>query len=324
METVIHADGLTRRFGDIVAVDALSLEIRRGEIFGLLGHNGAGKTTTVRLMNGVLNPTAGSVRVLGFSPIEQGAQLRQRTGILTETPALYEPLSARVNLTLFAEIYNLPKADVASRVQAILEQFSLADRADEKVGGFSKGMKQRLALARAFLHQPELLFLDEPTAGLDPIASRQVNDSILSASRDQRRTVVLATHNLHDAQQMCDRVAVLEHGRLVALGRPVELARELAQVRTVTIHVEAVHTARASSVLAALAEHVSSDAESGMLTAKGLAYDHIPDAIHALSHAGVRVYQVTPQEPTLEDVYFTLHQEDTPRYPAGHLPEGVS
>ncbi|TVR18688.1 MAG: ABC transporter ATP-binding protein [Anaerolineaceae bacterium] len=311
MEAVIQTNDLTRHFGDIVAVDALSLEIQRGEIFGLLGHNGAGKTTTVRLMNGVLNPTSGNVRVLGLSPVEQGAELRRRTGVLTETPALYEALSARANLTLFAEIYNLPKADVAQRVESMLAQFNLADRADEKVGGFSKGMKQRLALSRAFLHEPELLFLDEPTSGLDPIAARQVNDSILHASRDERRTVVLATHNLRDAQQMCDRVAVLEHGRLVALGKPAELARELVQARTVLFHVELSQAAQAEATLQDYAESVSTDDAGGALTAQGLVYDRIPDAVHALAIAGIRVYQVSPQEPTLEDVYFTLHQVDT-------------
>ena len=256
METVIVAQDLTRHFGQTIAVDTLSLEIQQGEIFGLLGHNGAGKTTTVRLMNGVLNPTGGDVRVLRLSPMHQGAELRRHTGVLTETPALYEGLSARANLALFAEIYNLPRADVARRVEAMLQQFNLADRADEKVGGFSKGMKQRLALARAFLHEPELLFLDEPTSGLDPIAARQVNDSILHVSRDERRTVVLATHNLRDAQQMCDRVAVLEHGRLVALGKPAELARELVQARTVLLHVEPTQTAQAEATLCDYADSI--------------------------------------------------------------------
>lgn len=314
METIIHTDHLTRHFGDtddaIFAVDALSLDIQRGEIFGLLGHNGAGKTTTVRLMNGVLNPTDGDVRVLGLSPVQQGAELRRRTGVLTETPALYEGLSARANLTLFAEIYNLPKAGMERRVDSMLGQFNLADRADEKAGGFSKGMKQRLALARAFLHEPELLFLDEPTSGLDPIAARQVNEAILRASRDERRTVVLATHNLRDAQQMCDRVAVLEHGRLVALGKPAELARELVQARTVLLYVELAQTAQAELTLRDYAETVSIDAEDGALKAEGLAYDRIPDAIYALTTTGIRIYQVTPQEPTLEDVYFALHQTE--------------
>jgi ABC-2 type transport system ATP-binding protein len=308
VNTVITTDGLTRHFRTNVAVDHLTLEIQRGEIFGLLGHNGAGKTTTVRLLNGVLNPTAGSASVLGLSPVEDGAALRSRTGVLTETPALYEPLSARVNLTLFAEIYGLPPQEAPRRVEALLAQFNLSDRADEKVGGYSKGMKQRLALARAFLHEPEMLFLDEPTAGLDPVAARQVNDSIVQLSRDEQRTVVLATHNLHDAQQLCDRVAVLEHGRLVALGKPAELARELAQARTVLIQVEPAQTSQAQAALSDFAEEIIAD-ENGAIIADGLTYDAIPDMILRLTEAGIRVYQVTPEEPTLEDVYFALHQD---------------
>ena len=309
MQTIIVTEALTRRFGSAIAVDNLSLEIMQGEIFGLLGHNGAGKTTTVRLLNGVLTPSSGRATVLGLSPMEQGHLLRQRTGVLTETPALYEPLSARKNLTLFADIYGLPAADVPRRVEAVLRQFDLADRADEKCGGFSKGMKQRLALARAFLHEPELLFLDEPTAGLDPFAGRQVNESIQHLSRDLNRTILLATHNLHDAQQMCDRVAVLEHGRLVALGKPAELARELAQDRTVLLQVDPAQTSAAAALLAGLATVKHSNPADGSLTVEGLPYDQIPQAVHALSAQDIHIYKLVPQDPTLEDVYFSLHQE---------------
>jgi ABC-2 type transport system ATP-binding protein len=308
METIIVTHQLSRQFGNLTAVDSLSLEIQRGEIFGLLGHNGAGKTTTVRLMNGVLNPTSGSIQVLGLSPVTDGSALRQRTGVLTETPALYEPLSAWDNLTLFAEIYGLPKADVPHRVEAILQQFNLADRANEKVGGYSKGMKQRLALARAFLHQPEILFLDEPTAGLDPIAAKQVNDSILHLSRDERRTVVLATHNLHDAQQLCDRVAVLEHGRLVALGKPAELARELAHTRTVQIVIAQEQISEAEAIFRMYTEAIHY--KEGVFVLDGLPYDQLPDVVYQLAEKQIRVYEIIPQQPTLEDVYFALHQEE--------------
>lgn len=308
METIIKTDRLSRHFKQTIAVDQLTLEIKRGEIFGLLGHNGAGKTTTVRLLNGILNPTSGSAEVLGYTPHLQGDKLRKKTGVLTETPALYEQLTAKVNLRIFGEIYNLD--NVNQRVDDILAQFNLSDRASEKVGGFSKGMKQRLALARAFLHQPDILFLDEPTAGLDPIASRQVNDSILELSHHQQRTVILATHNLHDAQALCDRIAILEHGKLMLVGNPSELARETVQTREVLFHINPAHVDLAQPILERHAHTLTTNAQEGVISASDLLYDHIPQVIHELSQADVMIYQVTPQQPTLEDVYFALHKEE--------------
>jgi ABC-2 type transport system ATP-binding protein len=308
METIIKTDRLSRHFKQTIAVDQLTLEIKRGEIFGLLGHNGAGKTTTVRLLNGILNPTSGSAEVLGYTPHLQGDKLRKKTGVLTETPALYEQLTAKVNLRIFGEIYNLD--NVNQRVDDILAQFNLSDRASEKVGGFSKGMKQRLALARAFLHQPDILFLDEPTAGLDPIASRQVNDSILELSHHQQRTVILATHNLHDAQALCDRIAILEHGKLMLVGNPSELARETVQTREVLFHINPAHVDLAQPILERHAHALTTNAQEGVISASDLLYDHIPQVIHELSQADVMIYQVTPQQPTLEDVYFALHKEE--------------
>ena len=210
-------------------MDGLSLEVHAGEVFGLLGHNGAGKTTTVRLLNGVLTPYGGKARVLGLDPVKDGLALRHRTGVLTEDPALDERLTARENFSYYADLYGVPRSRVPERVEELLREFGLADRADEPVGGYSKGMKQRLALARALLHEPELLFLDEPTAGLDPVAAREVHGLIRELSRVKGRTVVLCTHNLIEAQRLCHRVAVLERGTLMALGTPEELIRGLDQ-----------------------------------------------------------------------------------------------
>ncbi len=160
-KSVITINQLTRVFKQTVAVDKLSLEVHAGEIFGFLGHNGAGKTTTVRLLNGVIEPTSGSIRVLDLDPQVDGPALRARTGVLTETPSMDERLTAWDNLSIYAELYGVPRTDVSTRIKDLLTEFDLADRAQEKVRGYSKGMKQRLALARALLHKPELLFLDE-------------------------------------------------------------------------------------------------------------------------------------------------------------------
>jgi len=182
-QPVIQISAISRRFGEKNAVDHLTLDVQAGEIFGFLGHNGAGKTTTVRLLNGVLEPISGNARVLGLDPQTEGPALRARTGVLTETPSLDERLTARDNLSFYADLYNVPRADVPGRVNSLLTEFELADRAGEKVGGYSKGMKQRLALARALLHKPEVLFLDEPTAALDPVAARHVHALVENLAR---------------------------------------------------------------------------------------------------------------------------------------------
>jgi ABC-2 type transport system ATP-binding protein len=307
---VIHAHDLTRRFGDVVAVDHLALEVEHGEVFGFLGHNGAGKTTTVRLLNGILAPNGGTARVLGFDPLEDGPDLRRRTGVLTETPSLDERLTGRENLEIYAELYGVPKAEVAGRLEYLLEAFELEHRADEKAGGYSKGMKQRLALARALLHRPELLFLDEPTAGLDPIAAHRVHDMIMRLSQEEGRTVFLCTHNLVEAQKLCDRVAVLEHGRLVALGTPAELARQWGRSQRLGLEVAPDGLSTAIDVLRTTQGTVDVVQEDQTLTITGIGRETIPDLVARLVAAGVRIYHVALQEPTLEDVYFALHGEE--------------
>lgn len=205
MPLVIQTDNLTRRFGSLLAVDEVFLTVAEGEIFGILGHNGAGKTTTVRLLNGVLSPSAGEVRVLGLDPATRGPELRRCTGVLTETPSLDERLTARENLEIYADLYGVPRSDVDGRIDGLLEFFGLSDRVEERVGTYSKGMKQRLALARTLLHEPDLLFFDEPTAGLDPVAARQVHELITEISHEERRTVVMCTHNLGEALGWCKK-----------------------------------------------------------------------------------------------------------------------
>lgn len=307
--SVIVTQGLTRRFGDLTAVDALDLEVRAGEVLGFLGHNGAGKTTTVRLLNGVLTATAGTARVLGLDPAVAGAELRRRTGVLTETPSVDERLTAHENLALYAELYDIPADQVAGRVRALLETFQLADRAADRVSGYSKGMKQRLALARALLHKPELLFLDEPTSGLDPVSTRQVHTIVRDLSHNGGHTVFLCTHNLEEAQRLCDRVAVMEHGRLMALGTPAELAHNLWQGVRLELETSTTAAARALEVLRAFpdARDVAQVEGQPVLRLALPTREHIPQLAAQLVAANAPLYRLTPQEPTLEDVYFALH-----------------
>ena len=309
-DPIIVVERLSRRFGEVVAVDRLSLEVHAGEVFGFLGHNGAGKTTTVRLLNGVLAPDGGRVRVLGMEPVSDGPKLRLRTGVLTETPSLDERLTGRENLEIYAELYSVPRDRLPGRVEQLLEAFELAERADEKAAGYSRGMKQRLALARALLHEPEILFLDEPTAGLDPVATHRVHELVVRLSQKEHRTVFLCTHNLAEAQKLCSRVAVLEHGRLVALGSPGELAHRLGRSQRLEIEVAPEELAGALDVLKAALGREEISTENGKIAVTGAHRETIPRLVAALVAAGVRVYQVTPHEPSLEDVYFALHGEE--------------
>jgi ABC-2 type transport system ATP-binding protein len=310
MNAVITINQLTRHFKQTVAVDNLSLEVQPGEIFGFLGHNGAGKTTTVRLLNGVIDPTSGSMRVLGLDPQVDGSALRRRTGVLTETPSLDERLTAWELLSIYADLFGMPRKEIKPRIHELLAEFDLADRASEKVSGFSKGMKQRLALTRALLHRPELLFLDEATSGLDPVSAHHVNELIERMARREGSTVFMCTHNLVEAQRLCDRVAILEHGRLVALGTPAELTRQCVRRLDVEIEVAEEQTESALKVLRSMPELVLGEPAkpNGALVVTVNKRESIPDVLASMVQNHVRVYRMAPQEANLEQVYFTLHE----------------
>jgi len=214
----IQVQGLTRDYNGTRAVDHISFSVEAGEIFGFLGPNGAGKTTTIKMLTGQLRPTEGSARVAGCDILRERDQLKPQIGVVFEYQNVYERLSARDNLNFMAGLYGVPK----SRVQAVLEQVGLADRARERIKQYSNGMKQRLLIARALLHEPRVLFLDEPTRGLDPGMARDVR-RIVRTLADGGLTVFLTTHYMEEAEQLCRRVAILDQGRIVALDTPENL-----------------------------------------------------------------------------------------------------
>ncbi len=313
---LVETHALRRDFGSNRAVDALDLRVARGEVVGLLGHNGAGKTTTVRLLAGVLAPTAGSARVFGYDPAVDGVEVRRRVGVSTETPAVDDRLTGRQGLLAFADLYGVAPALVDGRVADLLAAFDLSEAADRRVGTYSKGMSQRLALARALLHDPQLLFLDEPTAGLDPVAARAVADRV-RALRAEGRGVVLCTHDLTQAQALCDRVVVLEHGKVVAEGAPSALAAGLGA--GTRVRVVARPPADGGTLVACLsgidgwrevAEDGSPDggADVAVVHAVVRDADTIADGVAALVGLGARVHAVEREVPSLEDVYFALHR----------------
>jgi ABC-2 type transport system ATP-binding protein len=316
MNAVIEVNHLTHRYGQRLAVDDLTFSANPGEVLGLLGPNGAGKTTTVRLLNGLFYPQSGQMRLLGLDPVTQGDQVRRQTGVLTETPALYERLTARQNLDFFATLSGMPEGEKSSRVNELLAFFDLTARAAEKVGTYSKGMKQRLALARALLAHPPLLFLDEPTSGLDPEAAAQVHDLIESIHQHNGQTVVLATHNLYDAQRLCDRVVIMNHGRLLALGTLDELRQRLAPGLWVQIDLWQPLAELNGESLAHLPGVLEiKQVSQGCLRIQVSENAVVPQLVAHLVGQGAQILAVAPQQVSLEEIYFSLQDSQ----PAGVL-----
>ncbi len=312
MNTVVEVENLTHQFGAVTALDGLTYSVEEGEVFGMLGPNGAGKTTSIRILNGVLAPKSGSVRVFGLDAGTQGCEIRRRTGVLTETPSLYERLSGRDNLMIFGGLYGIPEDRLAGQADRVLEQFGLADRAGDKAGSYSKGMKQRLALARAFLHEPQILFLDEPTSALDPEAARQVTEVIEQISHRKGRTVFLCTHNLDEAQRLCDRVAVLNKGRLLAIGTQEELSRTIWQGAWVEIQFDQELAPDALADIRRLPFVLKLETSPCAMAVKVADIRHVPDLISALTAAGGRILQAMPRKHTLEEIYFAVQNQGGP------------
>jgi daunorubicin resistance ABC transporter ATP-binding subunit len=223
-EAVIALVEMTKRFKDFLAVDSLSLEVAPAEIFGLLGPNGSGKTTTLNVISGLSKPTSGRVRVLGHDVVADPRAVRWRLGVVPQETALYEELSADTNLRFHGDLFNVPGVVLRQRIDELLELVQLVDRRSDRVGSYSGGMKRRLALARALVHDPELLYLDEPTLGVDVQSRRALWDHILNL-KARGKTVLITTNYLEEASALCDRIAILDHGRLVALDSPANLRR---------------------------------------------------------------------------------------------------
>ena len=300
---MLTAAHLTRRFGDRVAVDDLSFEVARGEIFALLGPNGAGKTTTLRMLAGLIAPTAGMVHVDGELMTPNAARLRGRIGFLTEAPGLWDRLTVFDNLLVYARLHGVP--DEGRAVEESLDLFGIRGRASEPTAQLSKGLKQRVALARTLLHKPPVVLLDEPTAGLDPESAHETRALILRL-RDEKRAVAISTHNLDEVDRVADRVAVLRT-RLVAFDTPDALRSRLFGAR-VLISLTEPAAAYEPHVKAVGAQDVKSEGRTMSIgTAGGVS---TPEIVRALVTAGAGILTVAPEEPPLEDVYLRLLRED--------------
>jgi ABC-2 type transport system ATP-binding protein len=223
---MIEAQGLTKQFGEFFAVHGVDLTVHEGEVLSLLGPNGAGKTTTVRMLASILKPTAGWARVAGLDTVRDAREVRRMVGLLTEFPGLYLRMRGGDYLDFFGQLQGLAPAQRAERSERLLKRFELWEARDQRTGEYSKGMRQKLALVRAMLHDPRVLFLDEPTSAMDPHSARLVREAIADLRRD-RHTIVLCTHNLNEAESLADRIAIIRRGRIVALGTPAELKGRL-------------------------------------------------------------------------------------------------
>ncbi|MBU7019275.1 MAG: ABC transporter ATP-binding protein [Theionarchaea archaeon] len=302
--TLIDTVDLTKKFGDLTAVDNLTIQVEKGEVLGFLGPNGAGKTTTVRMLSGIIAPTTGHAYVAGFRTDEEVEKLHEVIGLLTETPGFYERLSARENLLYFAKFYSI---DAEKQVDTYLEKFGLWERRNDKVGTFSKGMKQKLALARTLLHEPDILFLDEPTAGLDPKSAKEVRELIKKFSKEGR-TVFLCTHNLEEAEQLCSRIAVFQT-RLVALDTPENLRNRLFR-REVVVELEFTDDTIIDAVKNLdFVENLTRDEKKLILELKDFDKNR-PKLVKAIVEKNGNILSVFEKKHSLEDIYLTLTKEE--------------
>jgi len=304
MVNSIIVEHLSHRFDGRFALQDLTYQVRQGEVFALLGPNGAGKTTTIRLLNGLYTPCGGSMRVLGKDPVTQGSQIRQESGVLTETSSLYERLTARENLLFFGRLYGIPESLLLKRTDEILEFFALEKRAGDRVSTFSKGMKQRLALARAFLNHPRILYLDEPTASLDPESTLQVHELIETLSKEEDRTVFLCTHRLEEVERLADRLAILNNGKLLAFGSLEELRRQFNPGLWVEIELQ--HPLEYVFPAQAVRGVVKSEIDRHKIRVQVLEEEVIPVLVSELVQHKAEILRVSPQKVTLEDIYFKL------------------
>jgi len=305
---MIRLTGLRVLYGSFAAVDGLDLDIRGGELFGLLGPNGAGKTTTIKMLITLLIPTAGEARVLGFDVVKDAREVRKRIGyVFGGDRGVYERLSALDNLRYFAELYAVPAREQKRRIAELLDLVGLAGREKERVEGYSRGMRQRLHVARGLLHDPPVLFLDEPTIGLDPVGARELRATIASLTAIGK-TVLLTTHYMFEADALCDRIAVIAEGKIVAEGTPRDLKAGVARGKVVEIEVygtadEAVERLRVVEGVRSVSVE-----ERGQAQVLVVQVDGEREVTHALLGRldGSSVGRVSSREPTLEDAYVAL------------------
>jgi ABC-2 type transport system ATP-binding protein len=305
---MIDTENLTRKFGNLTAVENLSLHVDEGEVFGFLGPNGAGKTTTVRMLCCLISKTSGNARVGGFAVDKEAdcLKIRKMIGILPENVGLYDSLSAYRNLDFYGKLYEVEEARRRENIERFLRLLGIWERRDDAVGAFSKGTKQKIAIARALIHDPQVLFLDEPTANLDPEASKTVRDFILELKKE-KRTIFLNTHNLDEAERLCDRIGILKT-RLVAVDTPKNLEHSLYNRKTI-VHLERLTEPVLAVVKGLNAVKSVKTSDNKLILEMDAPEKNNPEVVRAIVAAGGNIQYVTELRSTLEDVYLKLIRE---------------
>ena len=310
---MIEAQSLTRRFGTVTAVSNVSLSVPDGSILALLGPNGAGKTTTVRMLSGLLAPTEGTAIVGGYDVRRNPTEVRTCVGLVTDVPGLFEQMTLPNYLDFFGNLYGMPVGDRVRRAKELIDFFELSDHRHEKMAGFSKGMKQKVALARALIHEPAVLYLDEPTSGLDPLAARSVRELIL-ALKHSRRSIILCTHDLDEAERLADTVAIIRQGHLIACDTPAALRARASGNTLVRIELadgfpfalDALQRIEGliEPQMAALPPSTYDDARMQLLEYRTVQPRSVnPQVLTQLIQAGAQIVSVTCENSTLEEVY---------------------
>lgn len=304
----IRTEGLTRDFKAVRAVDNMSLEVPSGIIFGFLGPNGSGKTTTIHLLLGLLEPTAGSAQVLGYDTVKQSGMVRERCGALLEFSGLYERMSAEDNLDFYGRVWKMPAQERKERIKELLTHVGLWERRNENVKTWSRGMKQKLAVSRALLHHPSLVFLDEPTAGLDPVAAAALRDDLSTLVKKEGATVFITTHNLAEAERLCGKVGVISKGRLLKVGTPAEL-----KAKAGGYHIEIAGSGFTPSIVDAVRarpEVAGASVSDGVLTIELKTETSTAPIVSALVSGGVSVEEVRKGKESLEEAFLAIMEDE--------------
>jgi len=307
-KSMIEVKNLTKKFGDFTAVDNISFDVKKSEVFGLLGPNGAGKTTTIRMLSTLSRPTEGTATIGGYDIVKKDNKVRQLIGLVSEKMIMYDRLTAEENLRFFGKLYNIPKSTLNERIDELLELVQLTKWKDSKVGTFSTGMKQRMNVVRALLNMPKVLFLDEPTLGLDPQSTVEVREFIKKINKENETTIILTTHMMNEADILCDRIGIIDHGKIAALDTPANLKNSISGANTTILILEIANlTPDLITIVRDLkcVETISQENSTHIkIHAHGDdAFDSIIDAIRAKKGNIVSMQNI---KPTLEDVFLHI------------------